>query len=429
MLRVLFSISALLSGVVFLGLANGMFFTLLGIRMSIDGVSDAMIGVVGSAYFAGMLAGTLFCPRVIGRVRHIRAFTVFAAVSAVAALLHPLFPEVWVWAILRAAMGFAMAGLFMVSESWLQFKATNETRGRTFALYILAHTAGVGLGPLLVNLADPAGYELFAMASILFSIALLPVALTSTGNPELGESGRFGVRDLFAISPVAVVGSFVIGLVIGAFTSLGPVYADRIGLSAVAITLFMTAMRVGGFAVQYPVGALSDRFDRRHIMVALALATAAVSFVFVGVGGAAPVTILLLSCAFGAASQPLYSLVVAHANDHVEPDQFVATSAGLLFAHGVGASVGPIIAAAAMGWFGAAGLFLYTAAVVLGFCAFIVHRMRRRAPVPSERKRGFVWSVRNSPVAALFDPRAPWEKVVDPERQKIERDVENLRWR
>ncbi|MCH9051948.1 MAG: hypothetical protein IIA72_12835 [Proteobacteria bacterium] len=143
----------------------------------------------------------------------------------------------------------------------------------------------------------------------------------------------------------------------------------------------------------------------------------------------APVMILLLSCAFGAASQPLYSLVVAHANDHVEPDQFVATSAGLLFAYGVGASVGPIIAAAAMGWLGAAGLFLYTAVVALGFCAFIVHRMRARAPVPSERKRGFVWSVRNSPVAALFDPRAPREKAVDPERQGIERNLENLRWR
>ena len=429
MLSVFRTISALLAAVVLFGLANGLFFTLLGIRMSADGVSTGMIGLVGSAYFAGMLVGTLFCERVIRRVGHIRAFTVFGAVLAVAALMHPLIAEIEVWIGLRFAMGFAMAGYFMIAESWLQYESTSETRGRTFALYILAHTAGVGLGPLAVNFADPASYELFAVASILYSIALLPVALTALGNPELGKSARFGVRDLFALSPVAVVGAFAIGLIVGAFTSLGPVYGQRIGLSAAAISLFMMAPRLGGFLSQYPAGMMSDRFDRRRVMLGLTLATAVVAVVF-GFASAAPVALLLLLAGlYGAASQPIYSLVVAHANDHVKPENFVAAIAGLLFAHGIGASVGPMIASGAMAWFGPAGLFLFIALVLVGFTAFIIHRMGRRAGVAADKKSRFVPVTRNSPAATLLDPRAPWEKRLDPERQKMERMLDESRLR
>ena len=288
MLSVFRTISALLAAVVLFGLGNGLFFTLLGIRMSAEGVSSGLIGLVGSAYFAGMLAGILVCERIIRKVGHIRAFTVFAAVSAVAAILHPLLADAWVWMLLRAAMGFAMAGYFMIAESWLQFEASNETRGRTFALYILSHTLGAGLGPLLIIVADPAGWQLFAIATILYSVALLPVALTTMSNPDLGAATRFGIRDLYAISPVAVVGAFAIGLSVSAFSALGPVYAERIGLSAVVISLFMTAPRLGGFVMQYPVGMLSDRFDRRHVMIAFTLATAAVAAAFAGVGAALP---------------------------------------------------------------------------------------------------------------------------------------------
>ena len=430
MLSVLRAISPLLSAVVLVGLGNGLFFTLLGMRMSIEGVASAMIGLVGSAYFAGMLAGTLFCERVIRRVGHIRAFTVFAAVSAAAAILHTLLPAPWVWALLRAAKGFAMAGYFMVAESWLQFEATNETRGRIFAFYILAHTAGAGLGPLLIIVADPTGYELFAVASILYSTALLPVALTTRSNPALGPSARFGIRDLFAVSPVAVVGAFAVGLAIGAFSALGPVYAERIGLTAVFVSFFMMAPRLGGFVMQYPVGMLSDRFDRRHVMLSLTLAAAAMAAVFAGAGGASlPLALLVLSALYGAASQPIYSIVVAHANDHVGTENFVATSAGLLFAHGVGASAGPTLAAGAMAGLGPTGLFVYIAAILAVFSGFIVYRMRRRAPLPMDRQGEFVMTARNAPTVSLLDPRAPWERVHDPERLNIERALDEARKR
>jgi MFS family permease len=422
MLRLLASISPLLSAVVLVGLGNGLFFTLLGIRMSVEGVSGAMIGMVGSAYFAGMLVGTLFCERVIRRVGHIRAFTAFASVTAAAAILHPLIPEPSVWMVLRAAMGFAMAGNFMVVEYWLQFEATNETRGRTFALYILAHSAGAGLGPLLVIMADPTGYELFAIAALLYSVALLPVALTTMSNPVLGPSVRFGIRDLYAISPVAVVGSFTIGLAISAFSALGPVYGARIGLSTVMISFFMMAPRLGGFVMQYPVGMLSDRFDRRRVMIALTLATAAICAILAGAGSAPLIVLLVMVCLFGAASAPVYSVVVAHANDYVEPRDFVAASAGLLFAHGLGASAGPALAAGAMGVFGPGGLFIDAAAVLLAFAGFIRFRMGRRAALPMEHQGDHVVVPRNAPATTLLDPRAPWLPSRDAVRDPPEDD-------
>jgi predicted MFS family arabinose efflux permease len=183
----------------------------------------------------------------------------------------------------------------------------------------------------LLLVADPGSHELFAIAALLYTLALLPVALTTMSNPVLGPSTRFGIRDLYAISPVAVVGSFAIGLGISSFSALGPVYAERIGLTAAAISCFMVAPRVGGFIMQYPMCILSNRFDRRHIMVALTLATAAVGVILAAVGSAPLMVLLALVCLFGAASAPIYSTVVAHANDYVEPRDFVAASAGLIF--------------------------------------------------------------------------------------------------
>ena len=277
MLNVLWSVSALLTGVAFLGIANGLMFTLLGVRMSIDGVSSQMIGIVGSAYFLGLLSGTVFCGRVIRRVGHIRAFTAFAAIAAIACLLHILIAPVWAWALFRVAMGFCSTGLFMIAESWLQYVATSDIRGRIYACYAIASSAGAGVGPRLINLGDPASYEIFAIGAMLFSICLLPVALTHVGDPEHEEESRFGIRELFAISPVAVTGAVCAGMVSGAIATMSAVFAERIGLSAVYISLFVSAMRLGGFSMQYPIGALSDRFDRRRVLIFLCLGAAVAS--------------------------------------------------------------------------------------------------------------------------------------------------------
>ncbi len=408
MLSVLPTIAALLSGIAVLGLANGLMFTLLGIRMSLDGVPGAVIGLVGSAYFAGMLAGTLWCGRVIRRVGHIRAFTVFAAVASIGALLHTLIGPAWVWAGLRAAMGLSSAGLFMVAESWLNYQASNETRGRTYALYALASSAGTGAGPLLVNLGDPAGYALFVIAAILLSLSLLPVALTRVGNPALGEPGRLGIRALFALSPVAVSGALAAGLVSGAVSALGAVFGQRMGLAAGAVALVMLSLRLGGFVMQYPFGAISDRFDRRRVMIFACAGLVAASVGFALLPGASLPVILVLGVIFGGFNQPIYGLAVSQAYDRLDARDFVAASAGLLFAFGVGASAGPMLAAPVMDLVGPAGLFVYAAAIFALLAGFIAYRAGRTAAPPVEAQAGYVAVPPNIPAQmADLDPRAP----------------------
>lgn len=407
MLNVLPTIAALLSGIALLGLANGLMFTLLGIRMSLDGVSGGVIGLVGATYYAGMLAGTLWCGRIIRRVGHIRAFTVFAAVASIAALLHTLIGAAWVWAGLRAAMGVSSAGLYMIAESWLQYEASNENRGRVYALYAIASSAGVGAGPLLVNLGDPAGHDLFVVAAILLSLSLLPVALTRAGNPALGAPGRLGLRALIAISPVAVAGALAAGLISGAVSALGAVFGQRIGLAAGAIGLLMLSLRLGGFAMQYPFGAISDRFDRRRVMVFACLGVALAALGFAVFDDAGLPVLLVLGIAFGGFNQPIYGLAVSHAYDYLDASDFVAASAGLLFAFGVGASLGPLLATPAMAAFGPAGLFFYAAAVLLALAAFVVYRMGRRAPLPAEEQAEYVAVPPTIPATiATLDPRA-----------------------
>ena len=381
---------ALLSAVALLGLANSLLFVLLGVRMAIDEVSSEMIGIVGSAYFVGMLLGSLYGARVIRRVGHIRAFTVFAAVSAIAVLIKVLFTVVWVWAFMRVAAGFCSAAMFIIAESWLQAQATNETRGRTYAMYALFGTLGAGAGPLLINLGDPTGNELFVIAALILMLCLLPVALTRVTNPSMAEEKRFGIRALFALSPVALVGAFSAGLVTSAMSALGPTYGERIGLSTAYIAFFLMGMRLGSFVMQYPVGALSDHFDRRRVMISLASCAATISFVLFFTGTVNPIAVLVLGFLFGGVNQPLYGLSVAHANDFAEEDSFVSVSAGLLLGYGLGASVGPSLAAPVMGWTGPAGLFLYAGVILVITVAFIIYRSTRRAPVGTDEQGHYI---------------------------------------
>ena len=250
---------------------------------------------------------------------------------------------------------------------------------------------------------------LFRSDALVFMLCLLPVALTRVGNPTLAAGSRFGLRRLFAISPVAVVGAFSAGLVTSAVAALGSVFGERIGLSTAFISLLMLGMRLGASLMQYPIGSLSDRFDRRHVMVALSLAAAGTAVVLFWGETLPPPAVLLLCLVFGGLNQPQYGLSVAHANDYVGKNDFVATSAGLLLAYGVGASIGPSAAAPLMDRVGPGALFSYVAMVLLAFAGFVLYRMRRRGPIPMEAQTGFV----PIPVAevaegsVLLDPRMP----------------------
>jgi MFS family permease len=374
-------IAPVLLGVVFAQVALGIAAPLIALLLLGQGASSQAVGIVASAYYAGFLAGTLSADRVVISVGHARAFVVFAALGADTALLMIWSSDPWVWAMLRLVMGYQMAGLFLVAESWLNEKAAPATRGRVFGAYLLASFAGSVAGPLVLK-ATPGTSELFVVVGLALATALLPMALTHAANPVLGPRRSFSLRRLYAASPLGLVCCLASGLNNGAFYSLVPVFLARAGHSGTQVASFLSAVMVAALAVQYPVGMLADRFGRRPVtLVALALGAAAA----VLLGLAAHERILLVSlagCLFAGVTAPLYGLGSGQVNDYLARDEIVSAGGGLLFAWSLGAVIGPAAAGLAMSHLGAAGLPAYSCLVLGGAGGFTVLRMLRRPGVP-----------------------------------------------
>ena len=401
------AMGSVLLGFGLLSVANGALFALIGLRLSAGGVPSTTIGLVMSAYFVGLLAGSLSGDRIITRVGHIRAFAVFAAAAAITVLLLAMTEALALWAILRAVAGYCMAGLFMTMESWLNHRASNEIRGRTFAVYAVTSGAAAAAGPLLLNLGDPHAFELFSLAAMLYVAALLPVALTRTGNPEMARRQRLGLKRLFAISPLGVIGCLTAGLVNSSFYGMGAVYGQSVGLSSSAISAFITVTLIGGLLAQFPVGMFSDRWDRRHLMLYLTLVAAVAAAAIASFGVRAFIPLAALGFLMDAMAHPLYGLSVAQTNDYVARDEFVPAAGGLLLAYSIGASIGPTASSLAIAALGPSGLFAFIAVMLFVLAAFTLHRMRRRVAKPLADQSEFVTMTQTTAVAAELDPRAP----------------------
>lgn len=388
MLVTIRSVFSLLSSYGLLLLANGMFGTLLGVRSQIEGFETQVVGVIMAAYFLGLLLGALRAANVVSAVGHIRAFAAFASVMSITALVHVMVVEPLVWCGLRFVSGFCMAGMVVVTESWLNARSTNRTRGQVMALYMVTNYFAAGCGQFLLTVANPARFQLFSVASIVFSLALVPVLLTKATAPNPPRRDPLNLRELWRTSPLGLIGSFCAGLVNASFFSLAPVFALGLGLSVASTSTFMASVIFGGLLLQYPVGHLSDRIDRRTVLAMVGLATSAACVATVLVSETNVRWIYLTGVIYGGLSFTVYSLCAAHANDFASPERLVHTASGLLTAYGLGAFLGPIIASSCMTWVGPPGLFVWSA-VVSGFLgSFAVYRMRRRgAPDKDERSR------------------------------------------
>jgi len=408
---------ALLLATAVLNVANGLLFTLIGLRLA-GNVEPSTVGYIASGHFIGLLAGSFSATAIIGRVGHIRAFTVFAAVAACAIIVMGLAFSPAVWFGVRIVIGYCMAGLFMILESWFNSHAGKEQRGRVFAWYMVASSGAFAVGPFLVNLGNPDSYVLFAAAAILLNLCLLPIALTRGGNPAIETSHRLSLVKLFQISPLGVVGCVVAGLASSAVFGLGAVYGELVGLADSGVSVLFSAIVLGGLAMQVPVGWLSDRYDRRSTMLGLTAAATLVSVAIVAFGAWSLPVLTVLAFIYGGMTSPIYGLAVAQSNDYVEREQFVAVSSGLLIAFSLGAIAGPNLASWAMDAVGPSGLWLYIAVMTLGFGLFTVYRMRRRAPLPIAEQGGYVPPIAETPVLHALDPRAPADSaatVVRPE--------------
>jgi MFS family permease len=405
-------ILALLRGTAFLLAASGLHGLLLPLRGQAEGFSTVALGLMGTAWAGGFVAGCFFAPRLVRQAGHVRAFGAFAATGAIIALLTGLLIGETVWIVLRAFTGFTMAGAFMVIESWLNEKATNENRGTVFGLYMMVTYASIMVGQMIVAAGDIHQDSLFMVAGIFFCLALIPTAVSSQASPKPLQDVRLDLPGLYANSPVAVAACLLIGVANGAWGTLGAVYGARIGISTAEIALMMSLVVVAGAALQMPVGRISDRTDRRYVLIGAAAASAVVAlaiFLFTPRSGA---FVIAMTAAYGAFAYTLYSLAVAHANDHARPEDFVKVSGGLLLLYGFGTMIGPVLGSALMTALRPESLFLATALAHFLLAAYAALRIGRRAPVPVGDREAFKTLPADravTPEATRLDPRTPAE--------------------
>jgi MFS family permease len=371
----------LLLGVLLLMLGNGVQGSLLGIRGASEGFSTFELSVVMSAYFVGFLAGAQMAAPMIRRVGHVRVFSAMGSIISAVLILYPMLVEWQAWAGMRVLIGFCFSVVYITAESWLNNTATNETRGQTLSAYMIVQMLGIIAAQGLLTLGDPGGFALFIIPSVLVSLSFLPLLLATVPAPTFESTKPLSFRALFAISPLGCAGMLLTGGVFAAMFGMASVYGAMMGMSVAQIAGFVAAMYIGGLVLQYPVGWLSDRLDRRAMIMWMSLAGAAV----MAAAGVLPLPYtmeLLVAAVLGGVINPLYSLLIAHSNDYLSKEEMPAASAGLIFLNGFGAIFGPLLAGWVMQTVGARGYFLVIGVffALLGIYA-AWRKTQRAAPV------------------------------------------------
>ncbi|QDE31735.1 MFS transporter [Shewanella polaris] len=411
MLYALVPISSLLISNAFLLLGHGLLLTLLPIAASESGFSDTQVALTGSAYFLGFVSGCIATPYMLKRVGHIRSFAVLATCYSVVILIFPLLPEFYTWMLLRFIIGIVISGLYMIIESWLNGTSNSNNRGSILSIYTTLNLVMVMCGQQLFNLGSAQESMLFSLAAIFISIAIIPVSLTRSAAPAVVHQVKLNMFKVWRHSHIALIGAVVAGLVTGAFWSLAPIYAKDNSFDSSQLGAFLSATVLGGACFQLPLGRISDRFDRRTVLMFMALAGSAVSLLFVGLpyivttfgGWAASISAFF----WGGTCMTLYAICLAHANDNATSEDFVEISSAMLITLGLSSAIGAPLASLAMGLLGAKGLYAFTSGCLIIF--FIIVFLRRGSHVlPSnlETKESFrAVTDMAGPAAYEMDPR------------------------
>lgn len=346
-------------GMIFLMVSNGLLTTLLTLRGSGLGFSDSTIGLMQSGYPLGSLLGCLIAPRLIRQVGHIRVFAALASIASGAALVHLVTFDPWSWGAMRLITGFCFSGLYIVSESWLNGSSTNESRGSVLSIYFIVQTGGFTAGQLLLNISSPEGILLFIVVSILISFSLVPMLVSASATPPYELPERISLPELFRLSPMGLTGSFLNGISQTALYVAFALYGKAIGLSTGAIGLMLGFMTMGGMLFQFPLGKLSDMVDRRLVIVGAPGLSIPVCFVLASLENPAGKLNLLylLVVLLGGLTLPIYSVCMAHMNDHLKPSQIVAASGTLVLILALGMTIGPTLGGMAIEHYGPEGIF------------------------------------------------------------------------
>jgi len=378
MLDVLRSSWALLLGMMLLMVGNGLQGSLLGVRAEEVGLSTFEISIVMSGYFVGFLGGSRLAPELIRRVGHVRVFAALASFISAVLILYPALPYLTTWTLGRIIIGFCFSGVYVTAESWLNNSVTNDKRGQALSLYMIVQMMGIVGAQGLLNLPDASGFLLFVIPSVLVSISFAPILLSISPTPTFATAKPMSLRRILETSPLGCVGMFLLGGVFAAQFGMAAVFGKLAGLTLPQIAIFVSAIYVGALVLQYPIGYISDRMDRRVLICGVS-----------ALGGLAAVLGFIMSSNFqallvagfiiGGTSNPLYSLLIAYTNDFLEHDDMAAASGGLIFINGLGAIVGPIVTGWLMGAVGPAGFFAYIGFLMVGLAVYAAYRMTQRA--------------------------------------------------
>lgn len=382
MLKVLISSWALLLGMLLLMVGNGMQGTLLGVRGGLEGFSTLSLSIIISAYFLGFLGGSRLAPEMIRRVGHVRVFAALGSFISAALILFPVVTEPWAWTLLRVALGFSFSGVYVTAESWLNNSVSNETRGQAISAYMIVQMGGIVAAQGLLAFGDPSGFVLFIIPSVLVSISFAPILLSINPTPPFEATKPMSIMQLFTVSPLGCVGAFLLGGVYSATYGMAAVFGTMAGMSVTQISIFVGAIYLGGLAAQFPVGWLSDRMDRRRLILAVAAIGGLACLLAMVPAG---FTLLIVAALIiGGTTNPLYALVIAHTNDYLEHEDMASASGGLIFLNGVGAVAGPLVTGWFMGVAGPEGFFVYLGVLLGALSAYGLWRMTRRPGVDSE---------------------------------------------
>jgi len=400
LLPLLLSVAILLCG-------NGILITLISLKANAAGWSAATIGLLGTGYFGGFLASSMYTPRLIDLVGHARVFAALASLSAISALTLVLVENPVVWMSSRALAGFCTAGLFTVIESWINGAVDNNDRGRMLSIYSLTDLGAVTASQMILPVFGTQGTILILITAIMFCASVIPVTLSPRDAVPAFEPVKLKLKDVWKVSPLAFATCFTLGLTNSSYKTIGPIFATNVGLDTAGVAYFMTAGIVGGAFLQLPIGWLSDRMDRRKVLSLCTIAAVAAGMLLawfsegdrmhapdgsIYVTGRPPEIFYLGSFLFGCFAMPLYSIAAAHANDFAKPGQFATVTAGMLFTYGVSATMGPLLSGQAMATYGPPGFFAFICTAHTGLLLFAITRMRARNLAPDREK------VRHAPI-------------------------------
>lgn len=401
MIQVLSSIWALLIGIVIIMLGNGMQFTLIGLRGDIEGFSPAQLAIITSGYFAGFLLGAQLTPRMIRRVGHVRVFAALGSFMSAGLIAFPLITEAWAWTILRLLVGFCMSGVYVTAESWLNDASTNATRGKVLSAYMIAQTLGLIGAQGLLTLGDAGTSVLFIGASILVSVSFAPILLSVSPVPAAALIRPMSLPRLFSSAPLSTVGIFILGASYSTLLGMGSVFGTQAGLAPNAIALFVAMMFAGALVLQYPIGWLSDRIDRRWLITGCAV-IGALACILGWIGGADPLLLYAAGFVAGGVTTPLYALFLAYTNDHLSVEDMPAASGGLVFTFGIGAIGGPFLTGWAMQAMGPYAYWLSLGPTYALIALYALWRMTRREAMPVSDTESYLGVLPSaSPVAAV----------------------------